>query len=335
MGRIRGLLSKSVCIGEDLGVLPRVGTVTLNPGIDQYYLLQQPLCRGDLNRAQSMATYIGGKGINVSLTLNKLGVSSLIVACVGGRTGDLLVEKLQRFPLPQSLIRIAEENRRNIKLIEAGSGLVTEVNAPGPHLSRVELEQIKGEILRKGREMEYLVLTGSLPRGTPPSFYADLLQALSPGQTRVILDADGARLKLGVKSKPFLVKPNQREMEEFLGQRLVSKEDFIRAAQVLLDLGVRFVVITREEEGALFAYRDELYWAAPPGIQVGSAVGGGDALLAGVIFGLLREMALEEIARLATATAVATVSRKGTDFPEMAEVQEFIPEIRLTRLNHL
>jgi fructose-1-phosphate kinase PfkB-like protein len=38
---------------------------------------------------------------------------------------------------------------------------------------------------------------------------------------------------------------------------------------------------------------------------------------------------------LATATAVATVSRKGTDFPEMAEVQEFMPEIRLTRLNHL
>ena len=48
-------------------------TLTLNPSID-YVMTVDGLASGKVNRSSHEEIYFGGKGINVSLMLNRLGV---------------------------------------------------------------------------------------------------------------------------------------------------------------------------------------------------------------------------------------------------------------------
>lgn len=306
----------------------RIGTVTLNPVVDRYYFLAEDFVLYGLNRVETVEKYPAGKGMNVSVVLKKLGYPSLVLGCIGGENGRYLRERLEAQGIPHHLTEIAGETRTNIKLLELATKKVTEINEPGPVISPEELEKVKREIVSRGKELEYVIISGSLPLGVPKSIYADLIAALRP-YTRVILDADGEQLRLGVEEAPYLVKPNRHEVQELLEVQLKTKEDFKEAARQLFAKGIEYVVITDGAEGALFAYKDKFLWAGTPPVKVGSPIGCGDSLLAGVVVGLIQNYTWEETARLALAVATATVMKEGTAFPERQEVEAVLNMVQV------
>ncbi len=63
-----------------------IATLTLNPSID--YVMKCPDVRfGETNRSEEERIYPGGKGINLSVMLRRLGIDSRCIAVKAGDTG--------------------------------------------------------------------------------------------------------------------------------------------------------------------------------------------------------------------------------------------------------
>lgn len=118
-------------------------TITLNPSVD-YYMNAPKIKLGSLNRTTDCQIVAAGKGINVSVVLNLLGVRSTILGFFGGFTGDYLLSQLRRYlniTLKPTLIK--GSSRINVKLIHDQE---TEINAMGPEVSGSELNNLLNQL---------------------------------------------------------------------------------------------------------------------------------------------------------------------------------------------
>lgn len=311
---------------------PKVITLTLNPALDVKMRFKAPRL-GELNRAQGMDVEPSGKGINVARALARQGIRVQAVAPLGGSFG-LSIEQLTATDAGLELIgvRITGSTRCNFKAIDAETGEVTEFNAPGPALTGEELERVEATLLEQLEEGDLVVLAGSLPAGTDPEAYAGLVQKIQGIGARALLDTGGEALRKALPARPFLVKPNRLEAEELLGLSIGDREDALRAARRIQELGAQRVVLSLGADGAIFLSPQEAVLALPPRVQVKSTVGCGDALLAGVVAGILQQRPWPEGARYATALAAARARSEGVEFPDLSQVEELIGGVGLEAL---
>ena len=257
-------------------------TVTLNPSLD--YLVRVADFRvGSLNRTMQEEVLEGGKGINVSVVLNHLGVENVAMGFLAGFTGDRIEQGLHRRGCCTDFIRVQEGiTRINIKL---SSGEETEINGRGPRIDGAEAAMLfeKLKCLRPG---DTLVLAGSVPESLPSDIYADILRKPEGSQVRAAVDPDGAHLREVLKYRPFLIKPNQFEIGQLLGTIPRNRQEAGGLARVLHKMGARNVLISMAGEGAVFLseYGDLLALEAPRGTVVCS-VGAGDSMVAGFLAG--------------------------------------------------
>ena len=199
-------------------------TVTLNAAIDRTLVVPnfQP---GQRHRASIGFPSAGGKGINVARALKRLGAPVVATGLAGGRTGTLLVEELTGEGILNDFVRIREESRTSTAVVDPTSGDQTEINEHGPHVAETELELFVDKLLYLAKRAEFVVLSGSLPRGVDASFYGQLVRDLARRQLLAVLDTEGEALRFGVEAEPYLVSPNQREAEALVGHEFVDPED--------------------------------------------------------------------------------------------------------------
>ncbi|PZA06006.1 MULTISPECIES: 1-phosphofructokinase family hexose kinase [unclassified Meiothermus] len=307
---------------------PKVVTLTLNPALDLKMVVQAPRL-GALNRAQAMEVEPSGKGINVARALARQGIPVRAVAPLGGGFGLAIERSLQATPnLELASVKIAGATRGNFKATDVETGEVTEFNAPGPTLREEERIRVEAAVLDQLEAGDLVVLSGSLPGGVGPEVYADLARRLQALGAKVLLDTGGEALRQALPARPFLVKPNRLEAEELLGWP-IGKEDALRAARHIQKLGAQHVVLSLGGEGAVFLSPREAVLAFPPRVRVRSTVGCGDALLAGVVAGILQGWPWQEVARYATALAAARAAGEGVEFPERDQTQALLGGVRL------
>ena len=284
-------------------------TLTLNPALD-YYMEVPDFVEGTVNRSVKEQLTAGGKGINVSRTLRRLGVDSVILGFAGGATGDHLCQMLAREGLNEELIRLKSGMTRiNVKI---RGGRETEVNAMGPEIAQAAQERLLSQMdtLQSG---DVLVLSGS-PGRSGEAFMTNVLEMARERAVRLIVDMSGDSLRNALAYRPFLVKPNRRELEELFGECASSLADLHRMAQKMQQLGAQL-----GEEGAyLLTGTEELFERAPLG-KVVCAVGAGDSLVAGYLFGLCNRWTDQQILRFsvfcgsASAFAEEGVTREGIE----------------------
>ncbi len=259
-----------------------VYTVTLNPALD-LTAPAGPVQMGGLARFGQGPFVAGGKGINVSRLLTSLGVENRALGVIAGFTGDEVERQLREagccvdlLPLPDGCTRI------NLKL--QGEGGVTEINGEGPAVPLAVLDQLGGKCAALG-EGDFLVLAGSLPGPLPRDAYARLLARVGPG-VRAVVDAAGEALGAALAFRPFLVKPNVQELAGFFGTEIETAAQAADYACELRRMGAQNVVVSMGEKGALLVGEDgrRLFCRAARG-EVVSAVGAGDSLVAGFLYG--------------------------------------------------
>ncbi|MCK4355917.1 hypothetical protein KAW44_02405, partial [Candidatus Bipolaricaulota bacterium] len=94
-------------------------TVTLNPAIDKMYWVDR-LKMGRvtqeefLTRAIRSDTSAGGKGINISILLARLGVENVAMGFVGGHTGHVVVRDLRDEGVTTNFVWVNGETRTNV-----------------------------------------------------------------------------------------------------------------------------------------------------------------------------------------------------------------------------
>lgn len=279
-----------------------VYTVTFNPAID-YVVHIEEMTIGSVNRAKCEELYFGGKGINVSIVLNELGIKSKALGFVAGFTGAAIEDGVKEKGIETDFVHLKNGfSRINMKI---KSDDETELNGRGPIIDDNALKGLfcKLDGLKDG---DTIVLAGSIPASMPTDIYEKILERLSGKNIKTVVDATKDLLLNVLKYKPFLIKPNNHELGEMFGVELKTSEEIAEYAQKLKDMGARNVLVSMAGDGALLI--DENGKTHICGVcngAVKNSVGAGDSMVAGFIAGSLQgdyEYAL----KLGTASGGAT-----------------------------
>lgn len=285
-------------------------TVTPNPSVDRTAFLDH-LTLGAVNRAGRSWSEPSGKGVNVAMALASHGVAAHAVLPTGGATGDQLRQMLRDAGLSATYVAIGGAIRSNISLTQA-DGTVTKVNESGPQLTPAEVEALLDTVTGHLADADWLVCAGSVSAGVPPDLYARLTALAHHHGVRVAVDSSGAPLAAALAAGPDLIKPNAGELAQLTGATLTTLGDVVTAAGEVRGRGVGTVLASLGADGAVLVDADGvLHGQAAVGTVV-SAVGAGDALLAGY----LSVADAPRGQRLVTALqwAAAAVAHEGTLF---------------------
>lgn len=307
-------------------------TVTLNPALDKTVEIPS-LTIDSVNRITAMRTDPGGKGINVSKVIDKLGGKSVAVGILGGGTGRAIQSALDAMNLESDFRFVEGETRTNLKIVDPVSHTNTDINEPGVTVSEEILNHLLSRLLEKLSVGDIVVLSGSLPKGAPRDTYYTWVTSCREAGAKVLLDADGELLAAGIQASPYLIKPNNHELSRLLGQTLETPEELEKAARDLMTAhGITKVIVSMGGAGALYVTAEETVYAEGLKVPVGSTVGAGDSVVAALAFAEESGMSLEETVRLSTATGAANVMCSGTQAAEYEVIESLIPKVVFHRL---
>ncbi len=277
-------------------------TVTFNPSLD-YIVGVDGFKTGKVNRTAEELILPGGKGINVSIVLQNLGMESIPLGFAGGFTGEEIRRLLKERKVEEQFVRVKKGiSRINVKLrslenMSDGEKTVSEeseINGMGPEISGEELETFYRQLdtLQKG---DILVLAGSIPTVLPPTIYRDIMKRLQKRKVMIVVDATKDLLVNVLEYHPFLIKPNNYELGEIFGVTLQTKEDVVLYAKKLQEMGAGNVLVSMAGDGAVLVAEDgSVYRAEAPEGRVRNSVGAGDSMVAGFLYGYLNSGTYED-----------------------------------------
>lgn len=304
-----------------------IHTLTLNPALDKTVVIQK-FQIDTVNRIDSLRLDPGGKGINVSKVIQKMGGTSRATALLGGSTGQLIRKMLEQQGIDVDCIEIDGQTRTNLKIIDPIQKTNTDINEPGSSLSEEQASAAFSHFVKQLRTDDIIVLAGSVPAGVEPDIYARYIEAGKLIGAKVFLDADGDLFARGVQAQPYLLKPNRDELSRFVGHKLESIEEVKAASCMLLAGGIRKIVVSLGGQGALYVTKEVCLYAPALSVPVGSTVGAGDSVVAALALAEERDLPCEEALRLAVATSAANVMCSGTQAADLDQVKTLLPQVR-------
>lgn len=300
-------------------------TVTLNPSID-YIVHVQDFKIGDLNRMSEDLKLPGGKGINVSRILKRIGNQSIALGFLGGFTGDFISQWLRKEGIITDFTAIKQDTRINIKL---KSNEETEINGLGPQLSNEEIQSLKAEISKITAD-DILVLSGSAPASLRAGFYQELIQIITEKGAKFVIDTTGKDLQDALASKPFLIKPNNHELAELYQTSFESISDILPYGKRLLAEGAENAIISMAGAGALLFTENGIYRSNVPKGVVKNSVGAGDSMIAGFVGTYARKKDILEAFKWSVACGSATAF--SDDLATEEHIAALIPEVTITKI---
>lgn len=297
-------------------------TVTLNPSLD-YIVSVTDLNLGTTNRTTNELLYPGGKGINVSIVLNNLGIESKILGFTAGFTGREIRRKIKEIGLSENFIDVNEGmSRINIKI---RSNEETEVNGMGPKLTEENIKNLY-EQLDALTEGDVLVLSGSIPSGLSSTLYQDIMKRYKDKRLLIAVDASKDLLTNVLPLNPFVIKPNKQELEEILDIKLNDTQDAVIYAKKLQEMGARNVMVSMAGNGAMLVTEGgDTFYTKPPVGKVVNSVGAGDSMLAGFLYGYLTFKDYEKAFYYSVCTGSASAFSEGLATKD--EVERLLAEI--------
>lgn len=301
-------------------------TVTLNPAWDKTVEIQD-FALDAVNRITAIRTDPGGKGLNVSKVIAKLGGESTAIALLGGTTGRRIADAMDVPGIRQRFTFAAGETRTNLKVVDPVRQTHTDLNEPGLTAPPETLDAMLADLTASIRPGDVVVLSGSLPKGAPAQLYGIWTAACRAAGARVLLDADGQALVHGLAARPDLVKPNQQELSRLMGRTLQTTGELLAAAQELLAAGIPRVTVSMGGAGALFVSRAAACRAEGLRVPVGSTVGAGDSMVAALALAAAHGLSETEAIRLAMAASAANVMCSGSQAAERSAVEALIPRV--------
>lgn len=278
-------------------------TITFNPALD--YIIHVPRCvGGKVNRTDSEKILAGGKGINVSVVLNNLGVENTALGFAAGFTGGEIENILNGMGCRTDFIKLDNGfSRINVKI---KSDKETEINGQGPEISETAVKALYSR-LKELNDGDTLVLAGSIPNTLPDSVYCEIMEFLSDKKLNIIVDATKDLLVKALAYKPFLIKPNNHELGEIFNAELRTRKEVIPYAEKIREMGARNVLVSMAGEGAVFAGENgELYEYEAPKGRVINSTGAGDSMVAGFIAGYMENKDFRHAVKLGLSAGSAS-----------------------------
>lgn len=306
-------------------------TITLNPALDKTVTISG-FCPNTINRITGVRTDPGGKGINVSKVIHALGRNSVAFALLAGNTGRAIQDAVNQLGIACEFFFTEGETRTNLKVVDPVNHTNTDINEPGFVVTPEILDTILDRLTEMLHPDDIVFFSGTLPPGAPENTYSTWIRRCKECGAKTFFDADGALLVDGISAVPYLIKPNNNELSGFVGRRLTSHEEFISAADALIDRGIDKAVVSLGADGILYISKNEVIYSEGISVPVGSTVGAGDSLAAAFAVAEEEHMSTEDAVTLASAVGAANVMCSGTQAADYETVKSLLGRVRLHKL---
>lgn len=308
----------------------KIATITLNPAIDRNIIYENGLSVGELNRVNSAVVNAGGKGINVSRMLKKLGEDTHIYGFNGGRTGKMLEEILGDEGIKCEFTLTECETRMNIKITDA-ENRETEINEKGGPVSEKEYKELMSTLLDSPADI--FIIGGSTPFGLESDTVRRITAALKLRGKNVITDISGSSLVEAVKERPYLIKPNREEFSQLLGYTPGEDKYVEEAISFYNKTGIE-IILTLGKKGAVYSGRAGNYRIINPEVKARGFSGAGDTFLASYVYAVCNDMEIRQALTFASAASLSKVELEGTNLPDKATIENNIPRVNVYEIQN-
>ena len=304
--------------------------LALNPSVDVEWRVGGVHWE-EKNEVLAERRWPGGKGVNVSRWLKLLGAKPQLLLPLGGRNGEEMAGGLCSERIASRIIPLREATRANLIVTAPTQGQLR-FNPAGPRLSGVEWRSVLRACAEELKRASILVLSGSLPRGLSVAAYATLIRIAHRAGVKTLLDCDGAPFAAAVRSGPFLVKPNQHELGQWAGVKLLNRTAVIAAAGRLSQATDGWVLVSLGAKGAMLVHEEQRrkFFAQPPRVTVRNTVGAGDALLAAVAREIATGSTPEEWLRQGVAAGTALTEGEAGVLPSLSRLQRLAARTKVS-----
>ncbi len=304
-------------------------TLTANAAIDRTALVSR-LEPGARVRLEAEHAQAGGKGVNVARVLQLLGVPVRALVVVGGRSGAWIVQDLERAGIPVVAVEARGESRTCLELVESATHRVTQAHGAGVEGDAALAERVERALEAALAGAEWLACCGSLPRGTPPEALARWRAIAAARGVRCAIDTSGKPLRAAWAAGPDLLRMNREEAADALGVPAEALPPPPYAYAGRPGLGV---ISDGPRECLAWTDAGARFRIAPPRVHARSPIGCGDAMLAGLLAGLVAGQPLEQVLRDACALGAADAESWLAGRPDPERARDLAPVTRLRRLD--
>ncbi|MEX2784015.1 1-phosphofructokinase [Streptococcus sp. H49] len=299
-------------------------TCTMNPAID-LFIETERMDAAKVNRTIANEIQANGKGVNVSLVMKKMGLSSTALGFTGGFTGRYIRDYLTEQGVGNNFVEVAGLTRINVFTKVNTSNQEFKLVNQGPTVSR----EAQDELLRQIWEMsenDYIVVSGSLPKGVDPEILTELAKISKERGIKAVFDVSHPAVLDTLSYHPYLLKPNDEELAEWFGLTGLTREHSLLYGRRLIHLGAKNVLLSLGAKGAIYIAENLSAWfcSAPKGAVVNTA-GAGDTLLGSFLTGLVSGQDTKDNLARSVAAGSSTAFRSGlTDFSDVEELKKHI-----------
>jgi tagatose 6-phosphate kinase len=285
-----------------------------------------------VNRAIDVQQNAVGKSINVARVLHELGADSLAMGFLGGHSGRFLRDELNRIGVQHDFLEVGPATRTCVTIIDQSTATATELVEEAAPVSSDVYTMLLSKLEKRISGTKALVLSGTIPAGSPADFYARCVSIGAAAGAITVLDAKGAALQAALSSKPTVVKPNRSELEETVGFKIDSQETMKTAIRQLISAGPRWAIVT-SGGGDTLASDGESFWRiSTPKVSVISPIGSGDSFAAGLTAALVAGEKIPQACRLAAACGAANAMTTLAGHVRSQDVDALLPAITVTPL---
>jgi 1-phosphofructokinase family hexose kinase len=305
-------------------------TLTVNPAIDRTITVDR-LAFEDRAYILSSKDTPGGRGINAAMVIHAFGGKTVAVLPAGGTSGARFEEFLKDCGFPVVVVPIKNRVRTNLTITDK-NGLTMKLNEPGPTLTKAEFSKLDKAVRAKMDGASWLMLCGSLPPGVPETFYASLIEFAHKKHVKTLLDTDGEALQHGIEARPTVVKPNQAEAERLLNTALLTRTNYLAAAEKIFKMGAECVMLSLGSRGVVSASAGGLLEAIPPRVDAISPIGAGDALAAAFVYTMEAEKDFPNALRWGVAAGTASAALPGMQFATREQAAKIYEQTEVRRV---
>lgn len=302
-------------------------TVTLNPAFDIHYKIDDFKPYSE-NYVGDISIFAGGKGINVSRALGALGVENKAIAVLGRENADRFEALLNGVDIDCIPIYCDGAIRENITIHTKGSP-ETRISVDTFNISKKELDlSFEAVDCQNG---DVLIFAGRIPKGIAKSDVIERLLHLKSKGALLCVDSNSFDLDDIKKLSPWLIKPNEVEVEQLTGIKIKEKSDVSIASKSFVNSGVKNTLISLGGMGAILLSDGTAYYAKVPKIEPVSTIGAGDSMIAGFVSAYIDGQTSQTCLKTACAFGTAACLTEGTNPPRKVDIDSIIKGIVIER----
>lgn len=307
-----------------------ITTVTLNPAIDRVYLVNNFKVH-KLHRLEQGDSILspGGKGVNIAISLQKLGLPTLAMGFAGGTRGRVLTQEIRKEGVATSFIFTAAETRTDISIFDREKNTLTEINESGSTVPQEEIDLFVDNYKKALNDTTLLIIGGSIPPKVKNNLYADLIRYAQEKNIRTIVHTSPKFIEYAIEAEATIINPDMRSSHELFGKPLDGVEEFIKAGKEILSKRKKteLVLFSHRLENVVAVTREKTFILRPQELKIINMLGYGDAVVAGLAYGLENKMSWADALKFACAAGLTNVESIEKQATDLTKIKANLPRI--------